>query len=69
MALSRKQKDDLAWIVLLAMGDLAEQAAIGGIGSGELDDVNPEDVREQIATWARRLPGDKWDTRLGAVAC
>ena len=61
--LTRTQQRTLAALVIDALANLAEYPP-DCLTAGECDDAHPEAIRAQLATWARRLPGDAWDIRL-----
>jgi hypothetical protein len=65
VALSRRQKHDLAWVVWNRVGNLAEfweeyQAQDDGLAG-----IEWEEMRKQLAIWLSRLPGDTYDERIG----
>lgn len=60
--LTRKQRDLLAAAAIRQLGNLAEFTSEF---APELAGVDYRLVSAQLATWARRLPGDAWDLRLG----
>lgn len=56
--LAREQRAAMAEVAKAALADAMEQYLT------EDDDAN-EKVRLTFAVWARRIPGDAWDERLG----
>lgn len=64
MALTRKQKEALAWSVISRVADLAEfwDEACGV--DAELADVDRIEGIEQLSRWVSHLLGDAWDERL-----
>jgi hypothetical protein len=64
MTLTRKQKTALAVEVMDRMATLAE--FVDELPTPVLQEADPQDVRDQLARWAKRLPTDgMWDWRLG----
>ncbi len=61
MSLSRYQQHLLAADATAALADVAERAHM----YPSLAEVPARDIRAQLARWARLLPGDAWDDRLG----
>ena len=61
--MTRDQKNELAYLVRNRVADIVE--FWGEMTEGtDLESVDPEEAREVIAGWMRRLPGNIWDTRL-----
>jgi hypothetical protein len=56
--LNREQQRDLAAEVIDQIANILDRDDAHMYG-------DPETVRAQLATWAARLPGTYWDTRLG----
>jgi len=63
--LSREQQQRLASSVIDTLGNLAEQIADGEMWWQDESAAPAADLIAQLAVWARRIPGDAWDTRLG----
>jgi hypothetical protein len=66
--LTRQQREALADVVMTHLGNLVEMVndEHGPYSYvAELWGTDPDVIRAQLATWARRIPGDAWDTRLG----
>ena len=57
--LAKEQRDAVAQAAKTALADVAE-ALIEEYGAD-----HDEQVRSMLATWARRIPGEAWDNRLG----
>jgi hypothetical protein len=69
--LTKQQRDALAAYVMTEFGNMLERIAcaddLGGYVPDDVAALDLDAVRDQLATWARRIPGDVWDTRLGPV--
>jgi hypothetical protein len=67
--LNRQQRDRLAAYVMSEFGNMVERIAcaddLGGYVPDDVAALDADAVRAQLATWAQRIPGDVWDTRLG----
>lgn len=61
--LTNKQKEELAFQVMSAVGNIIEFGTYKD--AHELADLSPEDIKEQLAKWMKILPGKVWDIRLG----
>jgi hypothetical protein len=59
MALTNKQRDALAQLLLSRAGDLVESW-----DETTFEGVSQEAAAEQIARWLKGLPGKGWDGRL-----
>lgn len=63
--MTQEQKRMLAMLLIERMGDMVE--TWGEYWAPEqLAGVAATEIRQQLAVWARRLPGIAWDTRLGS---
>lgn len=60
-SLTRKQKEALAFKLLIHAGDIVEY---WGTGTDEMEGVTSEQVAAQLAVWLKGLPGTVWDNRL-----
>ena len=63
--MTNKQKTELAWYVMQKMGNIVEFWGEDDYCDDSIRNLSPEEVQKQIAIWARRLPTDSWDLRLG----
>ena len=61
--MNRKQKEALAFEVLTRIADLPLIFEENGVPP-ELDGVSLDEIRAQLALWAKKLPGTAWDYRL-----
>jgi hypothetical protein len=70
MALNREQKGELAAQVIRQVGNLVEfwNEHEDDLPEGHpLKNVALAEIRDQVATWMAKLPGDAWDVRLGSA--
>jgi hypothetical protein len=67
--LTRQQREQLAAYVITEFGQMVERIALademGGYVPDEVAALDHDAVRAQLASWARRIPGEAWDVRLG----
>lgn len=63
--MNNAQKSELAGVVIQTMGDLLEFWGEGRTAGLAEAGITYEDAREALSTWAKRFPGNVWDTRLG----
>lgn len=59
--MNRDQKSRLAEIFISQIGNLFEDDRLADFA---LEGVTLDEMREQIAKWIPRLPGNVWDVRL-----
>lgn len=66
MALTNRQKSELAAALLMQAGNLVEfrDHYLDGDAYEGLRKASSEDIAAQLSTWLKRLPGDYWDSRL-----
>lgn len=62
----REKKQAVAWALLSQAGDLVEFWTEKTEHQEWAGEITPEEAREWIASWLRRLPGTVWDIRLDA---
>jgi hypothetical protein len=62
--MTNKQKEQLARVVLDAIGNIIEFETYKGVGFDELSSVSDEEIAAQLSKWAKLLPSKAWDTRI-----
>lgn len=64
MAMTRSEKQALAFELMAKAGDIVEFWEEHASTNSELSNVDPNEAAQVLAQWLSKLPGTAWDGRL-----